>query len=79
MRSLSLSITIIPAIAILLDTVLYVFLLRHINQKKMFRQIVVTTILFAFFSTWTGKYYKCLYSKEAFTIGSISCFAYWLR
>ncbi len=49
MRSLSLSITIIPAIAILLDTVLYVFLLRHTNQKKMFRQIVVTTILFAFF------------------------------
>jgi hypothetical protein len=48
MRSLSLSITIIPAIAILLDTVLYVFLLRHTNQKKIFRQIVVTTILFAF-------------------------------
>ena len=49
MRSLSLSITIIPAIAILLDTVLYVFLLRNTNQKKMFRQIVVTTVLFAFF------------------------------
>ena len=49
MRSLSLSITIIPGIAILLDAVLYVFLLRHTNQKKMFRQIVVTTILFAFF------------------------------
>ncbi len=49
MLPFSLSITIIPAIAILLDTLLYVFLLRHTNQKKIFNRFVITTILFAFF------------------------------
>ena len=48
MRSLSLSITIIPGIAILLDILLYVFLLRHTTEKKMFRRFVITTILLAF-------------------------------
>jgi hypothetical protein len=49
MRSLSLSITIIPGIAILLDILLYIFLLRYTNQKKMFNRFVITTILLAFF------------------------------
>ena len=49
MPPLSLSITIIPTIAILLDTLLYVFLLRHTNQRKIFNRFVITTIPFAFF------------------------------
>ena len=49
MRSLSLSITIIPGIAVLLDILLYIFLLRYTNQKKMFNWFVITTILLAFF------------------------------
>lgn len=49
MPPFSLSITIIPAIAILVDTVLYAFLLRHTNQKKIFNRFMITTILFAFF------------------------------
>ena len=49
MRSLSLSITIIPGIAVLLDILLYIFLLRYTNQKKMFNRFVITTILLAFF------------------------------
>ena len=48
MRSLSLSITIIPGIAILLDILLYVFLLRRTTEKKLFRRFVITTIFFAF-------------------------------
>ena len=48
MRSLSLSIIIIPGIAILLDILLYVFLLRHTTEKKMFKWFVITTILLAF-------------------------------
>ena len=54
MRPLSLSITIIPGIAVLLDILLYVFLLRHTTQKKTFNRFVITTILFAFFFnvTW---------------------------
>ena len=49
MPAFSLSIATIPAIAILLDTLLYAFLLRHTNQKKMFYRFVITTILLAFF------------------------------
>ena len=49
MQTLSLSITIIPGIAILLDTLLYVFLLRHTNQKKMYNRFVITIIHLAFF------------------------------
>jgi hypothetical protein len=49
MRYLSLSIAIIPGIAVLLDLLLYVFLLRHTTQKKIFNRFVITTILFAFF------------------------------
>ena len=49
MRTLSLSITIIPGIAILLDILLYIFLLRHTTQKKTFNRFVITTILLAFF------------------------------
>ena len=48
MRSLSLSIIIIPGVAILLDILLYVFLLRRTTEKKMFRRFVITTILLAF-------------------------------
>ncbi len=48
MRSLPLSITIIPGIAVLLDILLYVFLLRHTTEKKIFSRFVITTILFAF-------------------------------
>ena len=48
MRSLSISITIIPGIAILLDILLYVILLRRTTEKKLFMRFVVTTILFAF-------------------------------
>lgn len=49
MRSFSFSITIIPGIAILLDILVYVFLLRHTTEKKFFNRFVITTILFAFF------------------------------
>ena len=49
MPPLSLSITIIPGIAVLIDLLLYTFLLRHTNQKKMYKRFVITTILFAFF------------------------------
>ncbi len=54
MRSLSLSIVIIPGIAILLDILLYVFLLRHTIERSMFKRFVITTILLAFFFnvTW---------------------------
>jgi hypothetical protein len=48
MPSLSLSIIIIPGIAILLDILLYVFLLRQTTEKKMFKRFVITTILLAF-------------------------------
>ncbi len=48
MRSLSLSITIIPGIAISLDILLYVFLLRRTAEKKMFNRFVITIILLAF-------------------------------
>jgi hypothetical protein len=49
MRSLSLSITIIPGIAILLDVLLHTFLLRHTTEKKIFNRFVIKTIFFAFF------------------------------
>lgn len=49
MPPFSLSITIIPAMAILADILLYVFLLRHTTQKGMFNGFVITTILWAFF------------------------------
>ena len=49
MRPLSLSITIISGIAVLLDILLYVFLLQHTTQKKTFNRFVITTIFFAFF------------------------------
>ena len=49
MRSLSLSIAIIPGITVLLDILLYVFLFRHTSQRKIFNRFVITTILFAFF------------------------------
>ena len=49
MPRLSLSITIIPGIAVMLDILLYVFLLRYTNQKKMYKRFVIATILFAFF------------------------------
>lgn len=49
MRPLSLSITIIPGIAILVDTLLYTFLLWHTTQKTIFNRFVITTILLAFF------------------------------
>lgn len=54
MPPFSLSITIIPAMAILADILLYVFLLRHTTQKGMFNGFVITTILWAFFFnvTW---------------------------
>ena len=54
MRPLSLSIAIIPGITVLLDILLYVLLLRHTNQKKMYKRFVITTILLAFFFnvTW---------------------------
>ena len=48
MRSLSLSITIIPGIAILIDILLYVFLLRRTTEKKMFKRFVIRTIFLAF-------------------------------
>ncbi len=48
MPSLSFSIIIIPVIAILLDILLYVFLLRQTTEKKMFKRFVITTILLAF-------------------------------
>ena len=49
MPPFSLSITIIPAMAILADILLYVFLMRHTKQKGMFNRFVITTILWAFF------------------------------
>ncbi len=49
MPPFSLSITIIPAVAMLLDTLLYVFLLRQTNEKRAFNRFVITTILLAFF------------------------------
>jgi hypothetical protein len=48
MPPFSLSITIIPGIAILLDILLYVFLLRYTTEKKGFNRFVILTILFAF-------------------------------
>lgn len=48
MHSLSISIAIIPAIAILVDAALYVVLLRHTTEKKIFSRFVITTILWAF-------------------------------
>ena len=48
MRSLSLSIAIIPGITVLLDMLLYVFFFRHTSQRKIFNRFVITTILLAF-------------------------------
>ena len=48
MPAFSLSIAIIPGIAVMLDILLYVYLLRHSTEKKIFNRFVITTILLAF-------------------------------
>ncbi|MFZ1798903.1 MAG: hypothetical protein WAU24_03485 [Chitinophagaceae bacterium] len=48
MPFLSLSILIIPVIAVLLNVLLYRFLLRNTNQKMIFNQIIVAILFFAF-------------------------------
>ena len=49
MRSLSLSIIVIPGIAILLDIFFYVFLLRRTAEKKIFKRFLISIIILAFF------------------------------
>ncbi len=48
MQKLSLSIVLIPVIAISLDILLYVILLRKTTQPKIFKQYVLNVLLFAF-------------------------------
>ena len=68
MRSLSLSIIIIPAIAILLDLLLYFFSLRHITEKKIFRRFVITTILLAFLFNVAWEFLQIpLYKEGVYT------------
>lgn len=48
MQFVSFSSSIIPAIAVLLDILLYVILWRHTNQKKIFNRLVIIVVIFAF-------------------------------
>ena len=48
MPFLSISSSIIPVVAVLLDILLYGILLRHTNQKEILNRLVIIAIIFAF-------------------------------
>ena len=79
MQGLSFSILIMPVLAISLDVLLFVTLLRKVARKSIFKQYILAVILFSFLLNAVWEILQIPLYKRVFILLIIFFFVCWLQ